>query len=81
MFDPEVQMASKNDDSYDDFDDFDPDFLPGDDEFDFSAESEAQDHGEKLMTAWQKIEHRREMAWLRDQTADWDYWDDYLQTQ
>jgi hypothetical protein len=33
------------------------------------------------MTAWQKIEHRREMAWLRDQTADWDYWDDYLQTQ
>ena len=74
-------MASKNDDNYDDFEDFDPDFLPGEDDFDFNTESEAPDHGGNLMTAWQKIEHRREMAWLRDQTADWDYWDDYLQTQ
>jgi hypothetical protein len=81
VFDPEVQMASKNDDNYDDFEDFDPDFLPGEDDFEFNTESEAPDRGGNLMTAWQKIEHRREMAWLRDQTADWDYWDDYLQTQ
>lgn len=74
-------MASKNDDSYDDFDDFDADYLPGDEEFDLDAQAEAHAHGAKLRTAWQKIEHRREMAWLRDQTADWDYWDDYLQTQ
>ena len=74
-------MASKTDDSYDDFDDFDPDLLPGDDDFDIDIEDETRNQGEKLMTAWQKIEHRRDMAWLRDQTADWFYWYDYLLPQ
>lgn len=74
-------MTVNNDDPYDDIDDFDPDCLPGDDDFELDATDEPAAVESKLQTAWQRIEHRREMAWLRDQTADWDYWDDFLQPQ
>jgi hypothetical protein len=65
----------------DDFDDFNPDFLPGDDDFDLDTIEVERGGNTRRQFAWQKIEQRRDMAWLRDQTADWDYWDDYLQTQ
>lgn len=77
----EVQMTVNNNDPYDDIDDFDPDYLPGDDDFELEASDEPAFVERKLQTAWQRIEQRRDMAWLRDQTADWDYWDDYLQPQ
>ena len=74
-------MTTRNNDSHDDFDDFDPDFLPGDDELELDAVDSSIDGGTRRQFAWQTIEQRRDMAWLRDQTADWDYWDEYLQTQ
>ncbi len=73
-------MTTNNDDSYDDLDAFDPDYMPGDDDFDFEPADDPVKAVRKPRTAWQKIEHRREMSWLRDQTADWDYWDEFLQS-
>jgi hypothetical protein len=74
-------MTMNKNDSYDDFDDFNPDFLPGDDEIDVDAVECDMGGDSRRQFAWQKIEQRRDMAWLKDQTADWDYWDDYLHTQ
>ena len=74
-------MTMNKHEPYDD--DFDPDFLPGDDDFDITTEADSGPSADatRLTAAWRRIEQRRDMAWLRDQTADWDYWDDYLQPQ
>lgn len=74
-------MTMNSKDSYDPFDDIDPDFLPGDDDYDLDAVERQMGGDTRRQFAWQKIEQRRDMAWLKDQTADWDYWDDYLRTQ
>ena len=74
-------MTTNNDDSYDDFDDFNPEFMPGDDDFDLDALDVEMGGNTRRQFAWQKIEQRRDMAWLKDQTSDWDYWDDFLHTQ
>jgi hypothetical protein len=81
VFSEEVQMTVNANDPYDDIDDFDPDYLPGDDDCELEPGDDTAIAGTRFQTAWQRIEHRRDMAWLRDQTADWDYWDDYLQPQ
>ena len=81
MFSEEVQMTVNNNDPYNDSDDFDPDFPPGDDDLELATDIDAAAGKTRLQAAWQRIEERREMTWLRDQTADWDYWDDYLRPQ
>ena len=72
-------MTADKDDTYDDLDAYDPDLdlITGED--DFAPASDLVKTGTKPRSARQEIEHRREMSWLRDQTEDWDYWDDFLQ--
>lgn len=57
------------------------------DDFEFSDTADAEEAPAASITAvrrlspadgkaaWQRIEQRRESAWLRDQLTDWDDWD------
>ena len=48
-------------------------------DFDFLDDPLGDDEGTSLLneSAWQKIERRKETAWLRDQMVDWGDWDIY----
>ena len=69
-------MSKYDDTTDDDFDDF---------EFSETADAEQEpEDGASVVrratpadgkAAWQRIEQRRESAWLRDQLTDWDDWD------
>ena len=69
-------MSDPDDRSTDDADDFDPSLGPDFDED--LAEEISFDVGPRTdgsRSAWQRLDARREEAWLREQLSDWDDWD------
>lgn len=68
---------SNTDDHATDLDDFDSSFGP-----DFETDI-VDDVTEETVTrsvytrsAWQRLDERKDAAWLREQLSDWDDWDD-----
>ena len=68
---------SNPDDHSSDIDDFDPSFGP---EFDVDLVEDVSGTtaaGSKFrQSAWQRLDERRDAAWLREQLSDWDDWDE-----
>ena len=72
----EAKVSDPNDRSTDDTDDFDPTF--GSDFDEDLADDIAIDVGSRpdySPSAWQRLDARREDAWLREQLSDWGDWD------
>ena len=73
-------MRDPEDRSADDADDFAPSFGADFDEdiADETADDMAVDFDARRdpsRSAWQRLDARREEAWLREQLSDWDDWD------
>lgn len=63
-----------------DVDDFDPAFGPDFDADLVDVEAESDDmrpQSSFQQAAWQRLDERRDAAWLREQLSDWDDWDDF----
>ncbi len=72
-------MAKRSNDELEDFDDLEFSFGPDLDleMFDDTAVDEVKAE-ETNLSAWQRIEMRKESDWLRSQVVDWDDWDEFF---
>ncbi len=72
-------MAKRSNDELEDFDDLEFPYGPDLDIEMFDDTSVDEERAEETnLSAWQRIEMRKESDWLRSQVVDWDDWDEFF---